>query len=126
MSARKTPLLDRLAELRDEAASAAGRAQRVRAEQQAVRAEADSLREQVTEAFASGEEAKAAKLHAKRAKAEQAVEGPWVERIAGAERAAQRAQAERDGFVASKYRGLVQERVPVAHAAARRSGGCAR
>ena len=111
---------DRLEELREEATAAAGRVHQVRAEQQAVKAEAEALREQVTEAFASGEDNKATKLQARRLKAEQAAAGPWVERVAGSERALARAQAERDGFVATNYFGLVQERAPAAHRAARR------
>ena len=85
-----------------------------------VKAQADELCELMVEAFASGEDEKAAKLQARRAKAEQAAAGPWAERIAGAERAATRAQAERDGFIAMNYAGLVRERAPGAHGAARR------
>jgi hypothetical protein len=126
MRPHKTPLLDRLAELREEAAAASGREKQVRAERQAVIAEAASLREQVTEAYASGDDDRAARLHAKRVKADEAAAGPWAERIAGAERAMRRAEAERDAFVSGHYAQLVKERAPMAHRAVRRIEGALR
>ena len=59
-------------------------------------------------------------MQAQRERAEQAASGPWAERVAGAERAAARATAERDGFIAANYEGLVRERAPGAHKLARR------
>jgi hypothetical protein len=104
-----TPLHDRLAELRDAIVTAKRRAREVELEHQAAQAEVERIGEARVEAFAAGDEPLADDLQAERVSAEQAVRD-FAERVAGAERAVQHAEAEHARFARANLGGLLAER----------------
>ncbi len=106
----------RLADLDEALAAAHVRVREVKTRHAAAAAKAVELREAQVEAFATGNETAAKKLQAQRDKAEAEATGPWPERVAGAERAVQRADAERVTFATENYDGLITERQPDATA----------
>ena len=116
MSAAKTPLLDRLAEL-DERVSASRQRARSLAEAIAEHARSiEQLKGERIDAYSEDDERKAAALKKRAAEAaDKAVE--LEERRQGADIAARRTQVERDAFIAANHAAIVGERAPVAHAA---------
>jgi chromosome segregation ATPase len=109
---------DQLAALDAEIAAAHARVAEIRAEAEHVCTEAARLSEALTEAYAEGATRQANKIAGEKAKAESAAAEPWRERIAGAERAAARKQAERDTWVGHNLHDLLIEMAPDADAAA--------
>jgi hypothetical protein len=77
--------------------------------EQAAKGAAADARERLIEAYATGDEKAVAALTKAKVKAEATAGEPWVERKAGAERAATRAQADRDAWVAANISGLLSE-----------------
>jgi len=112
MTSAKRPLSMRLADLDEALAAAHVRVREVKTRHAAAAAKAVELREAQVEAFATGNETAAKKLQAQRDKAEAEATGPWPERVAGAERAVQRADAERVTYAMENYEGLIGERQP--------------
>lgn len=105
-----TRLGDKLAGLRDVVLAAHTRRREIEVQADTARREPAALREALTEAYARGEEEAAAQLVENIEAAEVRAAEPWAERIAGAARAARRAEADRDEFIRANYDGLVAER----------------
>src|SRR4051812_19213391 len=112
MTPRKTPALDELAAHEQRVAEADTRIREVEQQAQNANAEAERIREELVEACSVGDRALEAKLtKAKRAAEDRAAE-PWAERIAGAQRAAQRAEVEHDTWRIENIRPLLEEMAP--------------
>ncbi|QEC48961.1 hypothetical protein FSW04_16200 [Baekduia soli] len=110
-------LHDELAVLDQAIAEARARTRETQAAAASAHSDAARLTEELTEAFATGDETMAAKLTKAMSKAQAVAGEPWEQRILGAERAANRAQAARDGWVAEHVGGLLAEIEPEASAA---------
>jgi hypothetical protein len=113
-----TPCLDRLESLDDAAVAAAGRVREVEDEQRKAAADLARISEELTEAFAAGDRKAAERLGRAKATAHANAAQPWAEMVAGAKRAADRARADRDGYIIERHADLVAERAPGAVAAA--------
>jgi hypothetical protein len=113
-----TPALDRLAELRAAAVAARTRVREIEGQQAAAKAAADEARERLVKAYSVADELRATELVKVENAAVRAAAEPWDARLAGAKRAVQRAEAEREGFISASYEHLVRERTPSAVAAA--------
>jgi chromosome segregation ATPase len=113
-----TPLLERLTQLDAEITEIRHKPREVQAEANHATSEAERIREELTEAYASGDKTAEAKLTRAKGKAEARAAEPWPERIAGAERAANRLRSQRDGWVNENVNALLTEVAPDAMAAA--------
>lgn len=109
--------LEQLAEHNQRVADAAKRVQALRRDKDQAQANDAQLAEQRIEAFAADDERAAKAVQSKRTKLAGQIEDLDA-RLTGAERAAARAQAERDAYIAQNVRALTSERVPAATAAA--------
>lgn len=117
----KTPNLDQLAEHEQRVGAARAKVDETKRRARHAEAEATRLRELLTEAFASDDQAQVEKLTRAKAKADARAAEPWVERIAGAERATARVQAEVDGWRIENFRGLLDEAPPMRTSQPKRS-----
>jgi hypothetical protein len=117
MTPRKT-MLAQLAEREEDVLVARAKVDETKQRARHAEAEAARLREALVEAFATDDQPQVAKLTRAVDKAEARAAEPWPERIAGAERAANRAQAEVDGWRIQNVRELLDEIAPDADAAA--------
>jgi hypothetical protein len=118
MTARKTPKLDQLAALEEQVAAARARADETKERARHAEAEAAHVTEALTEAFSVNDTTAIARLTKAKATAETKAHEPWPERIAGAQRAAQRAEVERDAWRVEHHRELLHEVAADADAAA--------
>lgn len=116
MTARKTPLNKRLAELEQSVVAARVHERDVERQHEAAQAEVARISEARLEAFAAQDEKAAKALAAERADAEQRV-AEFAERAEGAHRATARADVELGAFAASNLPALLREREPDAQAA---------
>jgi len=114
--AKPRPLSARLALLGDSVAGAKVHVREITGEREAAKAEVERLGEARVEAFASADETLAEKIQDERLRAEATVLD-FAERVAGAERAADRAQAKRAEFAADNFTAILEERTPDALAA---------
>ena len=117
MSTARTVLLDELEARNQQVATARERIREIEAAANAAQTDAKRIKELLTEAFASDDPVQAEKLTRAKVKADAQAAEPWPERRAGAERAAGRVQAERDGWIAQNAAGLIRELSPLAEAA---------
>ena len=118
MTPAKTPLLDELA-AHDERVRAAGQRARELVQTLAEHGQAlERLKGERIAAYAAGDE-KAASALRKQAGDAEALGVELQERRQGADIAARSAQDERDKFIAQHHGKLVDERAPIAHAAAK-------
>ncbi len=116
MSRSRKSLDEQLAALGRAVTASKARAREVRDQHHASKVEVERLTESRVEAFAAGDERLADKLLAERQAAEATVR-EFEERVAGAERAAQRAEAEQAQFATHNCDALFTERGPAADAA---------
>jgi hypothetical protein len=118
MTPRKRPLSSRLAELGEAVAAANVYARDVERQHRAAEADVARLTEARVEAFAAHDENAAEELQGERTAADATV-AEFAERLEGARRGVQRAEAERAEFATHNLAGLVSERAPEAQAAVR-------
>jgi hypothetical protein len=118
-AAGKRPLGAELAQLGQNIAAAKQRARTVDLEHRQVRAQLAESTEAITEAYADGDEAKASKLSAARARLETGSVRDADEKLAGAQRAVVRAEADRTTFAVENVDGLLAERASDADAVAK-------
>ena len=109
MTQRKKSLNDQLADLGQAVADAKVRAREARSQYDDAKGEVGRIGEARVEAFAAGDERLAAKLQAERGHAEATVLD-CRERLAGAERAVQHAEAERAQFATHHCDAICAER----------------
>jgi len=110
--------LDHLAKLNSELAEARARPRQIETEWSEAKAKAAAIREALVEAFASGASELEQKLTRAMPKAQARADEPWTERIAGAERAANRLRSQRDNWINENIDALLTEVAPDAMAAA--------
>jgi hypothetical protein len=118
MTARKTPLSDRLAELSAAVPVANQHARALELEHRRVVAEIARLTDAIADAYADGDDARAAKAITQRATLETGSLREAEERLEGARRAVSRAESERGMFAREHTEALIAERRPDAVAAA--------
>jgi chromosome segregation ATPase len=118
MTARKTPLSDRLAELSAAVPAANQHARALEVEHRRVVAEIARLTDAIADAYSNNDEARAAKAIKQRAMLETGSLREAEERLEGARRAVSRAESERGMFAREHADALVAERRPDAVAAA--------
>jgi len=117
MTPRKT-LMAQLAEREQQVAAAHAKVAEIEEQARQATAEAARSREALVEAYASGDAAQAEKLVQAKVGAEAVAGEPWRERVDGSKRAANRMQAEVDGWRIQNVRQLLDEVAPDAHGAA--------
>lgn len=103
------PLHAQLAELNARVDGAKQRVREVDGEVRAAAAEVERATDSVVEAYADGQDAKAEKLAAARGQAEREVVRLREEKLAGVQRAATRAEVDRQRFVTENCDGLLAE-----------------
>ena len=109
----------RLAELGEAVPAAKQRERECQAAHRRVVNEIARFGDVIADAYAIDDETRAAKASKERASLERVALREAEERLEGARRAVQRAEAERGVFAAENVKGLVAERRPDAHAVAR-------
>jgi len=121
MSAAETkrPLTDHLGELTQAIVAAGTRARALDVERRQIRDRLAQVTEEITEAYAVGDDDQAEKLSRARTKLETGSVRDADEKLAGAQRALARAQADRTTFITDNVDGMIEERTPDALAVAK-------